>query len=288
MIRNRPNYGIYPLALTNANTQPLTIEGTRIGMIGAFNGTTPVAAVVNVQIGKALGDAIPFTTGTEVVCENKFEALQLSWTAQAGVVAYFIISDDADGNGVHVTAPPTVTAGNLTITQGGNAALVSASGQLETVLFNSNGANSLGISSDATALVRQRGGPLTSPSTLTNPALNSLPQSASATQPQVQPGTIGGSFFNANVTASASTTVLAAASNVNGVVVRGCFLTGASGVGLFTGTTAPTSLTSNQAVHVTVGASVPLPREIFLPAGQGLWVWCGATAEQVAVNYDIL
>ena len=65
--RNRPNYGIYYLALTIAGTIELPVVGTRLVMSGALQGATltflpggtqelvggsAVNALLNVQIGK--------------------------------------------------------------------------------------------------------------------------------------------------------------------------------------------------------------------------------------------
>lgn len=141
--RNRPNYGIYYLPLTVAGAMDVPAIGTRVAMIGAYTGAvvtfapggaqelsggTPAAAIVGVQIGKALGDLLPFTVGNKVRVDNKFDFVRFTWAAQSGVTAIIAISDDAEGNGVEFDAAPIVTLGNLSIVQGGNTVSVEGAG----------------------------------------------------------------------------------------------------------------------------------------------------------------
>jgi hypothetical protein len=184
---------------------------------------------------------------------------------------------------------PTALA---SISGGGNTALVNADGQLEIAIMGGAtgiGTNTMLVSSDGTAGVRVYGGTLGSPVKLTNPAMNALPQSAAAGQPQVQPGGVGGSDYNASAAAGA-TTIVAPASNVNGVVIRGaCLVPNTGTVGIFAGTSAPTTLLTNQAVFIAAGtAQMTMPREILLPAGQGVYLYNNGAAAQQTVNYDIL
>ena len=138
-VRNRPNYQLYLISLTNAGTQDIPAIGTRIAMAGAYLGASvvsiaggyqeiqggaPTLATVNVQLGKTPGDPIPFSVGSAVRVDNKFDFVRLSWGAQAGVLAIILVSDDADGNGVEITASPTIAAGNVALVEGGNTAQI--------------------------------------------------------------------------------------------------------------------------------------------------------------------
>lgn len=277
--RNRPNYGVFnlPLTVANFNGLDLPIIGSRVTMIAAVAAGVNVAALVNVAIGKALGDALPFTTGSDVVVGNKFDFVRLTWAAQPGIVATIVISDDVDGNGIHVSAPPTVTAGNLAIVQGGNTAIVTATGRLE-----------VNLAGNDSAVALAGGGTL---STVQNPALNLLPQSGAAAAPQVQPGIMGGSFASSASSANGNTVIVASGSNVNGVVIRRCTLTApvAGGIGLFMGSV-PASLTAQKPIAVQISAAFQfdLAREIFVPPGSGVNCWSGAAGQSYFISYDIL
>ncbi len=198
-VRNRPNYQLYLISLTNAGTQDIPAIGTRIAMAGAYLGASvvsiaggyqeiqggaPTLATVNVQLGKTPGDPIPFSVGSAVRVDNKFDFVRLSWGAQANVTVVILVSDDADGNGVEITASPTIAAGNVAIVEGGNTAVVNATGQLQVEIIGVGGGFGAIVSSDGTQGVRQLGGPLGSAVLLTNPALNSIPTSSGGTQQQ--------------------------------------------------------------------------------------------------------
>jgi hypothetical protein len=274
--RNRPNYGIFNLVLTNAGTQEIPVLGTRIVMASALQGATvtfgqggvqqlsggtPVNALVNVQLGKSLGDAIPLTVGSKISVANKFDSARLSWAAQAGVVVTLMVSDDADGNGVDVDAPPTVTVGSVSISAAGNTAAVTAGGALKV---------------DASAT--------TQPVSIVG-AVNPLPNSK-------QPNVAGASFAGSVSGAAGSTTVVAPGSNVNGIIVRSALVSGGSTeVGLMTGAAAPTSITSNACILLGAGASAvsaTLNRDIWVPAGQGLYIYQSAAGGFIwNVAYDI-
>jgi hypothetical protein len=274
--RNRPNYGIFNLVLTNAGTQEIPVLGTRIVMASALQGATvtfgqggvqqlsggtPVNALVNVQLGKSLGDAIPLTVGSKISVANKFDSARLSWAAQAGVVVTLMVSDDADGNGVDVDAPPTVTVGSVSISAAGNTAAVTAGGALKV---------------DASAT--------TQPVSIVG-AVNPLPNSK-------QPNVAGASFAGSSAGAAGSTTIVAPGSNPNGIIVRfGLVSGGATASALMTGASAPTTITSNPCILLAEGPaalSVVLTRDIWVPAGQGLYMFQSSTGGFAwAVSYDI-
>lgn len=103
-------------------------------------------------------------------------------------------------------------------------------------------------------------------------------------------GPLRGSFYNSTDVALNATTIVAAASNVNGVVVRGASMTSAAGnnLYLFSGAV-PTSQTSNQVLlWSNNGALNDLKRDIFLPPGSGLHLWGSAAAQVANCGYDIL
>jgi hypothetical protein len=262
--RNRPNYGIYYLTLTLAGVLDIPAIGTRVAMIGAYNGATitfaagggqqlsggtPSSAIVGVQIGKALGDVLPFSVGNKVRVDNKFDFVRLSWSAQAGVTAIFAISDDAEGNGIEFDAPPSVTLGSLAIVQGGNTATVNGAGALNVdILQIGNNGPSLG-----------QGDPTTTGSL------------------RVYSGSkIGDSFANSNTGAGTTAVqLIAPGANVNGMIVRGnSTLFGTAGANiavLAIGTVAPTTITSNENLLMAFGTQARLGEDVFIPAGQGLW-----------------
>jgi len=263
-------------------------------------GGTPTNAVVNVQIGKTPGDPLPLTVGCSVVVENKFDTLRLQWAVQAGVIAVLVVSDDADGNGVQMVAPPSVTLGSLSIVDGGNTANVDANGSLQAGVFlyvagkNWGGIPDKvsGTNGTASGAVRVMGGPVgTNAAAVLNPALNSLPQSSAAAGPQVQPGQLGGSSSQTSSAASGATTIVAAGSNANGLVIRIAQISNSGQQCAMTaGTSAPSSTTSNQVILSGQGGAINalLPREIFLPAGQGLYFYSAAAGGIYDVSYDIL
>ena len=113
MSANKPNYSRFDFNLSTAMNGPryedLPIVGTRLVMIDArdANGNQALGAQVWVQIGKALGDALPMSINTEIVCDGGFEFVRFGWVAQAGLTATFLASDDRQGTGVRMQAPPT-------------------------------------------------------------------------------------------------------------------------------------------------------------------------------------
>ncbi len=311
--RNRPDYQVYFVNLAVAGTLDIPAIGTRVVMAGAYSGASvisinggyqilsggsPTSAIVNVQIGKTPGDPLPFQVGSSVKVENKFDWIRLQWLAQSGTYAVIVVSDDADGNGVEVVAPPSVTLGSMSLVEGGNTAIVDVNGSLQTSdlmaialkpwggpadkISGSNGA--------ASGAVRVMAGPVgTNAQTQSNPSLNTLPQSGAAAAPQIQPGSMGASSSMGN-TASGAITIVAPASNVNGIVIRAAALAAGSTATsvICGGTSAPSSVTSNPAVLTSYGGALAiLPREIFLPAGQGLYVYNSALANVANLTYDI-
>lgn len=282
--RNRPNYGIYYLNLTNAGSLDVPAIGTRVAMLGAYNaativmaiggaqelnGGTPTSAIVNVQVGKALGDVIPFSVGNAIRVDNKYDFIRFSWAAQAGVTAVMALSDDAEGNGIEFAAPPSVTLGNIAIQQGGNTAKVNAQGQLEIGIYDPSSGNQVSVSSNNlnVNLGLQLGGE-------NDPSNGRVLSVYNASR-------VGSSFAAVNGPPVGATTILAAGSNTNGVTVKAGFtLVGGSSafIALTTGTVAPTSLTSNEPVLAAFSSTSVLPEDMYLPPGQGLYVWDATAA----------
>src|SRR5258708_10474076 len=145
-VRNKPNYGIYPINLTLAGSMDMPIVGTRIAMVTALSGATftSVAGVsilaggtvapntiVNVQVGRALGDPVPFSVNTKISVDEAFEFVRFSWAAQNNVTAFMLVDDDRQGAGVFVHAPSPILGGSIAIQQGGNTATVTAAGSLK-------------------------------------------------------------------------------------------------------------------------------------------------------------
>ncbi|HEY1503722.1 MAG TPA: hypothetical protein VGF92_05445 [Stellaceae bacterium] len=261
--RNRPNYQIYYLPLTNAGQMDVPAIGTRVAMLGCFTGATvifsggaqqlaggtPTAGTVNVQVGKTLGDGIPFAPGNKLRVDNKFDFLRFSWSAQAGVIAIMAVSDDAEGNGIEFDAPPAVALGNFTLQQGGNVAQVDFNGALQVQLRDVFG----GLIGEG------------------DPSSGGLRVDNSTR--------IGASSVSLNGPAAGATTILAAGSNTNGVTVKAGFtVLGGSAVflQLCSGATPPTSLTSNPSLLTGFSTFGVLPEDIYLPPGQGLYAWEGS------------
>jgi hypothetical protein len=129
-IRNKPNYGIYPINLTTAGTQDLPIIGTRVVLVTALlnagfinvagvnviaGGTIAPSTILNVQIGKALGDPVPLSINTKINVKAAFEFVRLSWAAQPNITAFVLVDDDRAGEGVEADAPAAVLGGSVTI-----------------------------------------------------------------------------------------------------------------------------------------------------------------------------
>lgn len=127
-VRNKPNYGLYPIDLSVAGFLDLPVFGTRIAMITALlnptftsvagvriisGGTVAPSCLVNVQIGKALGDPLPFSVNTKINVDDAFEFVRLSWAAQPNTTAFFMIADDRAGAGVFVDAPAAILGGTV-------------------------------------------------------------------------------------------------------------------------------------------------------------------------------
>lgn len=268
-IRNKPNYGIYTLSLNAAGTQDLPILGTRIVFVTARDagGVLAPNALVNVLIGRSLGDAIPFSPNTKINVDAAFEYARLTWAAQAGITATFLVADDRDGEGVNVDAPVAslTVAGAITdnVTQFANNPVQTG-----------GGASGVGIPRITVA---------------NDSGLNPLPNGQQANK-------LGGSFFsNAALTAGAAVTVVTAASNVNGVILRKngyLFNAGSARVVVTAGTVAPTSATSNACLLMAGSGATSAALssgDLFLPAGQGLYVWAdGGATSGAFLNYDVL
>ncbi|MCO7579186.1 hypothetical protein Q7O56_25205 [Pseudomonas protegens] len=92
--------------------------------------------------------------------------------------------------------------------------------------------------------------------------------------------------------------VVAPAANTSGVIVSTCLIsTSNGGVGVFTGTSAPSSIvdqskpiifSANASSAVGTGSELALPYPLFLPAGQGLWLAASVPGAAVALTWDVL
>jgi hypothetical protein len=129
-VRSKPNYGIYVFDLSAAGSRDMPVPGTRVALVTALlgatfinvagqsivaGGTVAPSALVNVLVGKSLGDPIPFSINTKISVEETFEFLRLSWAAQPGVTAFFMIDDDRGGAGVFVDSPSPILGGAISV-----------------------------------------------------------------------------------------------------------------------------------------------------------------------------
>jgi hypothetical protein len=274
--RDKPNYGIYPINLTNAGQMDMTIEASKIVMVSALTtaGAFAPTALVTVQIGKALGDAIPVAPNGKISVEDAFEFVRFSWAAQPNIIATFLISDDRNGAGINVDAPVAslTVAGAITdnVTQFGSNPVQTGTG-----------ASGLGVPRVT----------VSNDSFPSNIALNALPLSGAGAQ--IQPNVIGStSSFAASTSGVSSATILAPASNVHGVIIRQASAwAGGNTSGFYAGTSAPTSFSSNPGILVVSLAAgyqaVTLSHDIYLPPGQGVY-WNSQSTYPYSITYDVL
>lgn len=163
-IRGRPNYGIFYQDMSVAGSRDVAILGTRLIFLTALTGATfasiagqtivtggvvAPAAILNVAIGKTLGDPIPLAINGKINAKQNFEAARLAWAAQPGVTAVLLVDDDREGAGVEADAPASTLAGVLTLQGGaGNLANVSSVNGL-LVEASSNDKQKIGLTSQA-------------------------------------------------------------------------------------------------------------------------------------------
>jgi len=102
-------------------------------------------------------------------------------------------------------------------------------------------------------------------------------------------GRVGGSFFGNNAIAAGAVQIVAPASNVNGVYIRKALLAVTTGTTTLTaGTVAPTTLTSNNTISASSSTNwQEEPRDTFVIAGQGVWVFASAAGGAAFLSYDI-
>jgi hypothetical protein len=104
-------------------------------------------------------------------------------------------------------------------------------------------------------------------------------------------GRMGSSFYGSQAIGAGAVTIVAPASNVNGLYLRQVSnnANAAATQGLFAGAAAPTSLTSNSPLAISQGAPTTSVRDCFLPAGQGLYVYANAAGPgTLYISYDLL
>ncbi len=255
-VRNKPNYGIYPINLTLAGSMDMPIVGTRIAMVTALSGATftSVAGVsilaggtvapntiVNVQVGRALGDPVPFSVNTKISVDEAFEFVRFSWAAQNGVTAFMLVDDDRAGAGVFVDAPSPILGGSIAIQQGGNTAMVTSGGALLTEQQDREGA----------------------------------------------------SFWDLAPGVAGVTQIFAPASNVNGAIIRYARIAiAANALELYADTAAPTSV-SDATKRIILGDDAPntqvqLAFPTRLAPGVGLWSAAGGVGPRTTGTYDLL
>jgi hypothetical protein len=156
MAANKPNYQIYTLPLTVAGRQDLPVVGTRVVMIAAtdVNGNAALGAGVSLSIGRALGDPLPLSINSKVYCAGGFEFIRVIWAAQPGLQVTLLVSDDRQGTGVDMSAPPstqlvTTSAGvavatsQLLINTGAGQLILPASGSRQKGLIRNRGSGAL-------------------------------------------------------------------------------------------------------------------------------------------------
>jgi len=271
-VRNKPNYGIFPIVLTVAGSMDMPVIGTRIAMVTAISGATftnvagvtilaggtvAPSSIVNVQVGKALGDPIPFSVNTKISVEDAFDFVRFSWAAQPGVTAFMLIDDDRAGAGVFVDAPSPILGGSIAIQQGGNTAIV----------------------------------------TTTLPQFVGLGGALQVDETKA-PTPLGASFANVVPAAAGVTTFLAAASNTKGCWLRSAFIYGFSNgtSSLYVDTAAPTGTTdtSKRCILGVARNAQPafetMAQALFLPAGVGIFAAASAAdaTGMIGATWDLV
>src|SRR5216683_816145 len=109
-VRNKPNYGIFPIDLTTAGQMDMPIIGTRVAMVTAISGPT-YAFVAGTKI-LAGGTVAP---NTKISVDDAFEFVRFSWAAQNGVTAFMLVDDDRAGAGVFIDSPSPILGGSVSI-----------------------------------------------------------------------------------------------------------------------------------------------------------------------------
>jgi hypothetical protein len=171
----------------------------------------------------------------------------------------------AYGQGNITDSRVSLTNSQIAIAEGGNQAVVTAAGALSENMAQVNG-NTVNTGQG-------------------DPALSGVQRTYS-------PSRIGDSFSTTE--AAATGTLVAPASNVNGIMVRGnstvSLATDSNALALCIGTAAPTSFTSNECLLGQFNAVGPvkLGNDVFIPAGQGLNAYCTATSASWNISYKVL
>lgn len=180
---------------------------------------------------------------------------------------------------------------NTQITQGGNIAnVLAAANALQTVQVTATG-SAVSFNNGVSGSTTQR---ITIANDEVGNALDGGAGSSFATNKTQRVieawdnNPIGTSVAASVSYATGSTTIVAPASNTNGMTVNTASLLSGSGVGIYAGTSAPSSLLSNPGILVGFnnGPGLILPEQIYLPAGQGLYVYTAAGGS-AAMTYTI-
>lgn len=105
MISRGPVFSIVPIDLSVAGTQDFNKTASTVTFLRAIDssGQQALDALVNVQLGDVISDAIPMGINATASLREPTGVVRFSWAAQPGVIAHFLLS--ADDNLV-VTSPP--------------------------------------------------------------------------------------------------------------------------------------------------------------------------------------
>ena len=104
---------------------------------------------------------------------------------------------------------------------------------------------------------------------------------------------LGGSYASNKAASAGAVTIVAPGSNPNGIVVRSAIVSGPASAnvnGLYSGTSAPTTATTNPPIVTVPGAALEvaqLPHDLWVPAGFGLYYWADTAAYGYSISYDI-
>lgn len=146
----QPNYSVFKIDLTTAGKQEINLEGDFFHFVTALDGSGAVDldAAVRVALGTAVDDGIPASINTKV--QGLTTRYLLSWEAQPGIMAEFLISRvSGPDEGIEVDAPPTkqlvtsAIASGLTVAAVGVGTIATllraATGTRQSVTIRNNG-----------------------------------------------------------------------------------------------------------------------------------------------------
>lgn len=105
MISRGPVFSIVPIDLSAAGAQDFNKTASTVTFLRALDvsGQQALDALVNVQLGDVISDAIPMGINATASLREPTGVIRFTWAAQPGITAYFLLS--ADDN-LTVTSPP--------------------------------------------------------------------------------------------------------------------------------------------------------------------------------------